>query len=230
MERIPAIIPARAGSKGIIGKNIIEFCGHPLIVWSITQALDSDTISNVYVSTDGEEIAEISEEYGAKIIWRPKELADDSSKSEDAILHAIKKMEEVETFDSVVFLQATSPIRNAYDIDNAVMKFKKGGYDSLFSMAVLEDYCLWKGTEDNLFSFSYDYKNRGRRQERDPLFLENGSIYVFSKSLFLKERNRIGGRIGMYEMPFECSYEIDSPKDIKICEFFMNNMMNDNME
>ncbi len=221
MKKLPVIIPARAGSKGIKGKNIIDFCGKPLIAWSITQAISSESVSNVYVSTNGEDIAEISEKYGAKIIWRPDELATDTSGSEEALMHAIKKIEKNEDFESVIFLQATSPIRRINDIDNAVSVYIDGQYDSLFSMAVLEDYCLWKGEGDNLHSFSYDYKNRGRRQERELLYLENGSIYVFKKEIFFMENNRLGGAIGMYEMPFECSYEIDSIKDIEVCELFM---------
>ena len=221
MRKLPVIIPARAGSKGIKNKNIIDFCGKPLISWSITQALNSENVSNVYVSTNGEDIAKVSEEYGAKIIWRPAELASDTSSSEDAIMHAIKEIEKIEGFESVVFLQATSPIRRINDIDDAVAAFRDGKYDSLFSMAVLEDYCMWKEEGENLHSFSYDFKNRGRRQEREPLYLENGSIYIFKKELFFKEKNRLGGKIGMYEMPFECSYEIDSLKDIGLCEYFM---------
>lgn len=226
MERIPVIIPARAGSKGIIGKNIIPFCGQPLISWSIQQAIESKSVSNVYVSTDGKEIANISEEYGAKIIWRPDKLATDISSSEDAIHHAIKEIEKNECFDSIIFLQATSPIRRKYDIDKAVEVFNDGSFDSLFSMAVLEDYCLWKKNEDSLYSLTYDFKNRGRRQERESLYLENGSIYVFKKEHFCKTNNRLGGKIGMYEMPFECSYEIDSEKDIGLCEYYMNRVLN----
>ncbi len=222
MVKIPVIIPARAGSKGIIGKNIVEFCGKPLISWTIRQALDSDRVSNVYVSTNGEDIAEVSEKNGARIIWRPSELSTDTSSSEDAIMHAIKEIEKNEDFQSVVFLQATSPIRRKNDIDCAIKEFEFGQYDSLFSMAILEDYCIWKRKGERLYSFTYDYLKRGRRQEREPLYLENGSIYVFKKELFFEKKNRLGGKIGMYEMPFECSYEIDSQKDIAICEYFMN--------
>lgn len=219
-EKLPAIIPARAGSKGIINKNIIDFCGKPLIAWSIEQALASNSISQVYVTTNGENIAKVAKEYGASIIWRPEELALDTSDSESAIIHAIDQIEE--EFDSVVFLQATSPIRRIDDIEKAIMAFQKGGYDSLFSMSILEDYCIWKKRDNKLSSFSYDYKMRGRRQEREKLYLENGSIYIFKKDLLLREHNRLGGSIGMFEMPFECSYEIDSSKDIPICEFFMS--------
>lgn len=224
MKKYSAIIPARAGSKGIIGKNIIDICGKPLIAWSIDQALNSSRVSNVYVSTDGDDIARISEEYGAKVIWRPSELASDTASSEDAIIHAVNEINESEQFNSVVFLQATSPIRRENDIDDAIRTYEDGNYDSLFSMAVMDDYCLWEKKDGKPYSFSYDYKERGRRQEREPLYLENGSIYVFKKELLLTQHNRLGGRIGMYEMPYECSYEIDSEKDISVCEFFINQM------
>ena len=226
----PVIIPARAGSKGIIDKNIIDFCGKPLIAWSIQQAKACELVSDIYVSTDGSRIAEVSEKYGAKVIWRPDELASDTASSEDALAHAIKVIEKSENVESIVFLQATSPVRRKEDILEAIKTFQKGNYDSLFSMTVLEDYCLWREENLGLTSITYDPHNRGRRQDRKPLYLENGSIYIFSKELFFKEKNRLGGRIGMYEMPMECSYEIDSMKDISICEFFMNRMIQEERE
>lgn len=225
MGKYPVVIPARAGSKGIIGKNIIDFCEKPLIAWSIEQALNSSSVSGVYVSTDGEDIAKISEQYGAKVIWRPGELASDTASSEDALIHAIGEIEKQEQFESMVFLQATSPIRRNNDIDDAIREFEGGNYDSLFSMAMLDDYCMWKKKDGVLESYTYDYRSRGRRQDREPLYLENGSIYVFKKELCLNQRNRLGGKIGMYEMPFECSYEIDSMKDISVCEVFMRKII-----
>lgn len=222
--KLPVIIPARAGSKGIKDKNILKICDEPLISWSIKQALSSKNVSNVYVSTDGDKIAEVAKRYGAKIIWRPEELALDTSSSEDALIHAVHEIEKNEDFETLVFLQATSPIRRDYDIDNAIDSFYQGGYDSLFSMAVLDDYCLWKKEKGELNSFSYDYKKRGRRQEREPLYLENGSIYIFKKNLLLSLKNRLGGRVGMYEMPFDCSYEIDNMDDVERCEYFMKSI------
>lgn len=223
-KKYPVIIPARAGSKGIIGKNIIEICGKPLIAWSIEQALRSDRVSNVYVSTDGEDIASVSRDYGARIIWRPEKLATDTAGSEEAIIHGIHEIEKEEDFENLIFLQATSPIRRKKDIDNAVERFENGGYDSLFSMAVMDDYCLWRMCDGKLKSLSYDFKNRGRRQEREPLYLENGSIYVFKKELILTDNNRLGGRIGMYEMPIECSYEIDTIREIDICSYYIERL------
>ncbi len=222
MKRIVAIIPARAGSKGIINKNIIDFCGKPLIAWSIGQALASKYVEEVYVSTDGKQIAETAERFGAKIIWRPKELASDTATSEDALMHAVGVIEKKKSVDIVVFLQATSPIRRQEDIDDAITAFTNGNMDSMFSMAVLEDYCIWKREEGELRSISYDFMRRGRRQEREALYLENGSIYLFKPEILRLYGNRLGGKIGMYEMPFECSYEIDSYRDLEICKYFMD--------
>lgn len=219
-----AIIPARAGSKGIKDKNIIDFCGKPLIAWSIEQAKAAKCIDEVFVSTDGEKIANVSERYGAKVIWRPGELATDTATSEDAIIHAVLEVEKKMPVKTVVFLQATSPIREKNDIDNAYNVFMEKNYDSLFSMTKLDDYCLWKYSDDKLRSFTYDYKKRGRRQERDPLYLENGSIYIFYVEIVKEFHNRLGGNIGMYEMPFERSYEIDSKNEIAICEYFMRRL------
>lgn len=221
MKKCVAIIPARAGSKGIINKNIIEFCGKPLIGWTIEQAKRTQCIDEVYVSTDGESIASIAEQFAAKVIWRPEELASDTASSEEALIHAVDSIEKVSKIEKVVFLQATSPIRRNEDIDKAMSVFDEGNYDSLFSMSVLEDYCIWKEMKGKIDSWSYDYRKRGRRQEREKLFLENGSIYIFTPEILRENHNRLGGRIGMYEMPFELSYEIDSMEDIATCEYFM---------
>ena len=224
-KNIVAIIPARAGSKGIENKNIIDFCGKPLIAWSIEQALTSKKIDDVFVSTDGKQIAEIAQQYGAKVIWRPAELASDTATSEDAIIHAVNLIKQQRIIDVVVFLQATSPIRLQKDIDGAITTFFDNDLDSLFSMTILEDYCIWKETEHGLQSYTFDYNNRGRRQDREKLFLENGSIYIFKPDILMKCKNRLGGKIGMYEMPFERSYEIDSYQDIETCKFFMRKYM-----
>ena len=220
-KKVTAIIPARAGSKGIPNKNIIDFCGKPLIAWSIEQALQSKYVGDVYVSTDGEDIAKTAQKYGAKIIWRPAELASDNASSESVILHAVTELQKEYEVSTILFLQATSPVRLSMDIDNAIALYFEKAYDSLFSMSVLEDYCIWKKTESKLESFTYDYRKRGRRQEREKLYLENGSIYIFSTKTLLEYDNRLGGNIGMYEMPFDRSFEIDSMDDVETCLYFM---------
>lgn len=226
MGKIPVIIPARSGSKGIRGKNLLELCGKPLIAWSIERAVNSECVSHVYVSTDGADIAETAVKYGAFVIERPEDISGDTASSESALLHAVSEIEKEENFDNMIFLQATSPLREKEDIDSAYEIFVREGYDSLFSMAVMDDYTLWSGHPgSDLRSLSFDYRNRGRRQDREPVYLENGSIYILKKEIIKKYNNRLGGRIGMYEMPFHHSFEIDSESEVEICEFYLNKIL-----
>ena len=129
---IITVIPARGGSKGIPKKNIIDFCGKPLIYWTIQQSLDSKLINKTYVSTDNKEIKLISKQFGAEVIDRPDKLAIDTSPSEDALLHTLNIVND-SSIDLVVFLQATSPMRKSKDIDNAINCLITNNYDSVFS-------------------------------------------------------------------------------------------------
>lgn len=222
-NNIVAIIPARGGSKSIPHKNIINFCGKPLVAWSIEQALASDLVDNVYVSTDDPKIARISKKYGSRVIRRPRTIAGDTSSSEEALLHAILQIEKKAKIDLVVFLQATSPIREKRDIDMAIEKALREKLDSLFSVTTFEDLTVWENINGVLNSLTFDYKNRRRRQDRAPLYLENGSIYIVKPSILKEYHNRLGGKIGMYEMDRWKYYEIDNPGDLEICEYFMKN-------
>jgi len=220
---IVAIIPARGGSKGIPRKNIINFCGKPLMAWTIEQAAGSRYVDKVYVTSDNKEILGVAKRYGAEIIRRPKELSADTSSSEEAILHAVSEIEKTSAIDAVVFLQATSPLRDSADIDMAVEKFFAENADSLFSAAILEDFCVWGYRNNVLKSITFDHRNRGRRQERTPYYLENGSMYVFKPGILRKYNNRLGGKIAMCAMDYWKSCEIDKTEDLEICEYFMRN-------
>ena len=224
------IIPARGGSKSIPKKNIIDFCGKPLIAWSIEQALASNFIEGVYVSTDDPEIGTISKKIGAEVIWRPPELASDFSSSEEALLHAVTEIEKSRRFDAVVFLQATSPIRDKDDIDKAMEMFISENADSLFSSALLENFNAWEMINGDWKSLTYDYKNRRRRQDRKPVFLENGSIYIFKPKILKLNNNRLGGKIVSYQMPLWKSYEIDTMEDLELCAFYFKKHLLPNLQ
>ena len=218
--RIIAIIPARGGSKGILKKNIIDFCGKPLLAWSIEHARGSSLVKDVYVSTDDDEITVVAEKYGAKVIKRPDEISGDTAKSEDALRHAIEEIQKNNPIkiDYVVFLQATSPLRESVDIDGAIKKIISENSDSLFSGADLKDFCIWKNSNGILESVNYDYKNRGRRQDFGEQYVENGSIYVFKPEILFRNNNRLGGKIALFKMEFWKSFEIDEPEDIEFCK------------
>ena len=117
---IVAIIPARGGSKGILNKNIIDFCGKPLIAWTIEQCLYSKYISDVWVTSDSQEILNIAEKYGAKTIKRPDSISGDLASSEAAWMHAIEIIQRDSKIDLVFAPQVTSPLREIQDIDNAI--------------------------------------------------------------------------------------------------------------
>ncbi len=222
-KKIIALILARGGSKGIPRKNIMPFCGKPLVAWTIRQARESARVSEVYVSSDDREILDVAARFGAETIVRPRRLAGDAVSSEAALLHALDEAEKRagRQADAVVFLQATSPLRAAGDIDSAIDTFIAQKADSLFSASVLDDDCIWSRSRRVLTSITYDYRARGRRQERKPLYRENGSIYVFKPSVLRVYGNRLGGRICLSLMEKWKSYEIDSIEDAEICEYFM---------
>lgn len=219
-KHIITIIPARGGSKSIPKKNIINFMGKPLLAWSIEDAKGSSFVDEVYVSTDDKDIAKVSELYGAQVIWRPEEIAGDFSPSEEALAHAMREIEKKDSkkIDYVVFLQATSPLREVEDVDNAIRKIIAEDADSLFSAAGIGDFFIWKKKGDALESLNYDYKNRKRRQDFGEQFLENGSLYIFKPEILFGHNNRLGGKIVISEMEFWKSFEIDEIDDLEFCQ------------
>ena len=222
--KIVCIIPARGGSKGIYKKNLLPLAGKPLIAWSIEQANSSKYLRNqVYVTSDSDEILNVAVEFGANKIVRPEGISGDFSTSESALLHALGKIHEsMEEILLVVFLQATSPLREVKDIDNAIETAVQGRYDSLFSTTELHDFFIWSyGNEGKLESLNYDYRNRKRRQDVKKQYVENGSIYVFKPEILIRDGNRLGGEIGISVMDPWKVHEIDTMDNVELCEFYM---------
>jgi len=218
METV-AIIPARGGSRGIPQKNLMDFCGQPLLAWSVQQARDAALVDQVYVSSDSDAILELASGLGAQPVRRPEALSGDTASSEAALLHALDWIRDADGQDPelLVFLQATSPVREPTDIDGAVRALRAADADSLFSAAVLEDLTAWRRTEDGLEGLTFDPARRLRRQDREPVYLENGSIYVLRPWLLRRDENRLGGRIAVFEMPRWKSFEIDDLEDAELC-------------
>ena len=141
------IIPARGGSKGIPRKNLKPLNDKPLIAYSILDAKESELVDIVFVSTDDLEILEVAQQYGAKIIIRPLELANDTASSESALLHALVEIENQGINpELIVFLQCTSPIRTSQDIDQAIIQFKAENADSLLSVSPSHRF-LWENID-----------------------------------------------------------------------------------
>jgi CMP-N,N'-diacetyllegionaminic acid synthase len=226
-KTIVAIIPARGGSKGIHNKNIISICNRPLISWTITQAIESQLIDHVYVSTDDSQIMQVANEYGSEIIKRPEELSQDTSRTEDAIIHVIESVVATKKSvpDIVVLLQPTSPLRKENDIDNAIKHFIDNNFDSLFSSTEVADLTLWGKLENKWESINFDYKNKKRRQDRPKQYIENGSIYISSSKNIKRTNNIVNGTIGVFEMEFWQTWEIDTIDEVDLVEFYLKKML-----
>ena len=215
------IIPARAGSKGIPGKNIRLLCGKPLIAWSIETAIRSASVDRVIVSTDCEKTAKIAREYGAETPFlRPSEIAGDTATTESAMLHCTSWLEEHEGYipDYVTLLQATSPIRSVASVDKAFDILRETSANSLLSVSEFWHF-LWVDKDGP--EASYDFDNRPRRQDIKPedlKYKENGSIYITERRQLELSGNRLSGKLAMYQMPEEESFEIDTELDWLIIE------------
>lgn len=219
-----AIIPARGGSKGLPGKNIKSLAGKPLIAYTIDAALHSKYVTRVIVSTDDEEIAAISKQFGAEIpFFRPDYLASDSAKAIDNYNYTVERLsqESGELIEEIVILQPTSPLRVAADIDGAIEMFKYKKADSVISYTQESHPVTWhKYLDDenrfvNIFSDTIDNRQTSRTS-----YYPNGAVYVFRTKL-LKEEKYYSENSFCYVMPRNRSVDIDFIDDFKYAEFLL---------
>jgi N-acylneuraminate cytidylyltransferase len=216
-----AVIPARGGSKGIPRKNITPLCGKPLIVYSIEQALAAKYVDGVIVSTDDENIAAIAESAGATVFHRTYATATDEASSESALIEVSLAIPGI---DTLVFLQATSPIRQSWDIDSAIALYQNGDWDCVFSARHVEGY-TWRITDELVIA---DFHRRTRRQERHELQIEeNGSIYVIRSKALQKTGSRFGVKHRHYLMHPLDSFQLDEPSDVAILELLIRVRLSD---
>jgi len=214
-----AFIPVRGNSKSIPLKNIETFCGRPLVYWNISALEAVPKIDKIVVATDSNLIAETVLGFDfekTEIYKRSIENAQDTSSTESVML---EYLEHTNLAIDTVFLlaQATSPLTTDNDFTNALQKFENENFDSLLSVVRTKRF-FWNedGTAKN-----YDYKNRPRRQDFLGEFMENGAFYINTVGHIIKDKNRLSGNIGLFEMPEYTAIEIDEPDDWKIAEQLM---------
>lgn len=228
-KNIIAVIPARAGSKGLPGKNIRELCGKPLIAWSIEAGLGSKYIDEVMVTTDSEEIARIAKALGASVPFiRPAELANDKSSSFDVIKHALNyyASERRKTFEYVVLLEPTSPLRDKDDIDMAIEQLL-----STPEASAVVGICKTESQhpaflvrkDENNYLVGYENKDMKvlRRQEISDVYFFEGSVYVSNTNALLTHQSFYHDRTLGYEVPKWKSLEIDDIDDFVMVEAIM---------
>ena len=225
--KVASIILARGGSKGVPNKNKRDFCGKPLISWTIEQCIDGGIDKdNIFVSSDSHDILEIGHEYGVGSIFRTPEVSGDGATSELSWIYSIDYLRKLGfNYDWIFAPQVTSPMREPSDIKNGLLMAESGEYDSLFAATKTDQCSLWKRSKDGLESIGYDYKNRKRRQDNDIQYIENGSFYMFKPDSIKKFNNRMYGNIGIVEMDQWKSFEIDSIDDFKLCSLVMKEYM-----
>lgn len=214
-----AFIPVRGGSKSIPLKNIKPFCGKPLVCWNIEALETCPKVDQVVVATDSDEIWTTVEKqnYKKTILYRRSaENACDTASTESVMLEYIHdaKLAEENIF---MLVQATSPLTETIHFSEALQMYSKGEYDSILT-CVRNFRFFWN--EDGT-SMNYDYMNRPRRQNFSGMLMENGAFYINTVKNILDNGNRLGGKIGIYEMPEYTATEIDEPDDWIILENLM---------
>lgn len=218
-----AIIPARGGSKGIPMKNIYPLVGKPMLAYNLQAAAQTPSITRIVVSTDHPKIAEVAQQYGAEVVWRPEEISGDAATSESALAHVVHHLKETENYfpDIIVFLQCTSPLTLAEDIEGTIQALLTNNADSALSVTPFH-YFLWGYDKDGeVMAINHNKYIRPRRQDRDPQYVETGAVYVMRTEGFLKANHRFFGKIAMYHMPIERRLEIDDPVDLEVAEVLL---------
>jgi N-acylneuraminate cytidylyltransferase/CMP-N,N'-diacetyllegionaminic acid synthase len=225
-KRFLGIVPARGGSKGLTRKNIALLLGKPLIAWTLEQALASNYLDKVIVSTDDKEVADVSKKYGAEVPFlRPKSLATDNAVVIDAILHAIDWLEKHnDNYDLVMLLQPTSPLRTKEHIDKAIELLFLKKAQSIVSVCEAEHHPYLMNTLplDGCMKDFLKAEVYGKNRQDLPIFYRlNGAIYLAYVSYLKVNNSFFGDKTYAFIMPRECSVDIDDELDFQIAELLL---------
>lgn len=212
-----AVVPARAGSKGIPGKNLRTVAGRSLVRRAVESARRATRIDEVVVTTDGDAIATEAVAAGAAVVRRPAELAGDEASSESALLHVLDAI-STPLPEVLVFLQATSPFIEPADLDAAVARVVDGHADAVFAAAPSHAF-LWRTAPDGTaVAVNHDAATRPRRQDREPEYRETGAFYVMRTAGFLENRHRFHGRVELAVVDGAGAIDIDDEADLALAE------------
>jgi N-acylneuraminate cytidylyltransferase len=230
IQKILAVVPARAGSKGIPGKNIKVLCGKPLIVWVIEAAKNSKLINRIILSTDSEEIAEVGRKFGAEVPFlRPTEYAQDDSPDVPVFEHCLEWLRKNENYmpDIVVHLRPTGPLVTSQEIDAAISlleKFPEAESVRSVELAPKPPYKMWQleGVYMKPFALvpGLPDSHTAPRQVLPKVYQTTADIGVFRAQTLLQKNSIIGDKV----LPFilnRPSCDIDEPLDFEIAEILL---------
>lgn len=219
MSNTIAIIPARGGSKRLPNKNILPLGGLPLLAYSILFAQKQGFINEVCVSTDEEEIKKVALQYGAKVIDRPVAISGDLEPTITALQHVLDTIED--EVENVILLQPTNPLRPEFLLSEAFELFEKNNLESLFTVS-RDQHKLGKIIDGNFIPFNY--KPGQRSQDLEPLYFENGLLYIAKAALIEKgELMNENSYPFLVEHPF-AKVDIDTQEDFDYAEYLLNKM------
>lgn len=215
------VIPARGGSKGIPLKNIYPVAGKPLITYTLDVLNQIQFDGDIVVSTDSKQIKEIVKATSdIELIERPDDISGDTASTEAALIHALREMEKRKNchYDAVVTLQATSPLRKAKTIEECMHQFEKDQekYDALLTLTeTREDYWIKKRGKEYCRLAPQAPR---RRQEREPLYIENSAIYITKRNSLLETNSVLGYHVNGYVIPEKEGVDINGLLDILFVE------------
>lgn len=214
-----AFIPVRGGSKSIPLKNIKEFCGKPLVYWNLKALQHTKQVDTIIVATDSPEIEKTVLGFGFDkvcVYHRSSENASDTASTESVMLEYISTA-DIANDTIFMLVQATSPLTQQAHFEEALDQFANKSYDSMLT-CVRNKRFFWNNDGS---SKNYDYRNRPRRQDFEGELMENGAFYINTVNNIVASKNRLSGRIGIYEMPEYTAFEIDEHDDWTIMESLM---------
>jgi CMP-N,N'-diacetyllegionaminic acid synthase len=229
-KTILAVIPARGGSKGLPGKNIRELCGKPLISWTIEKAKKSKYLDTILVTSDSQEIIDIAKHGGAEVPFiRPAELATDYASTYDVVQHALNFYQDHEnkSFEYVVLLEPTSPLREDDDIDQIIKSLVKreDEFDGIVSVGEVSEHpsIMKRLNNDSVKPFCNELVMTSRRQDNEAAYFPYGVAYICKTSTFTDEKTFYPKRCMAFLIKRYQNYEIDDLYDFLCVECVMKN-------
>ena len=227
-RRYLAVVPARAGSKGVPGKNLKNIAGQPLIHWTLTAASEAKMLTSVVVTSDSRDVlAHAALFEGVNLVRRPNHLSQDDSSMLGVIDHVIEQEGPLHCEDCIVLLQPTSPLRDAIDIDNAITNFESSHAEALISVRKRDSGVLkWLTMESKVAVPISDAKFlHYRRQDLPPVYSPNGAIFITTIGSFLRNKTLIPPKTTLFEMSELNSVDIDSFDDFELAEALLKSRL-----
>ena len=229
-KNILGLINARGGSKGVPGKNKKPLCGKPLINYSIEVGLAADCFADFIVSTDDEDIVAIARKAGADVPFlRPAELASDTARQMDTIIHAVCFMEEKNNtvYDYICLLQPTCPLRSPEDVTGSVDLIIRENCDSVITVTEVggrHPRTLYKknDTTQELKPFMQSDLSGVQRQDFEDIFWRTGAVYVMRRDVAVEGKSLYGASTYGYYVPEDRCFNIDNPFDWDLCEAYLS--------